>query len=87
VEGTLGVGLAAHRLGQPAVAEAALRTATALACAHGPGIPTANRLAHDFVVEPGVAPTIWFLFLEREVRTGAPAPLFPPTPNEKDARP
>jgi hypothetical protein len=77
VEGTLGVGLAAHRLGQRAVAEQALRTAVALACAHGPGIPYANREAHGFIAAPAAASTLWFLFLEREMRTGERAPVFP----------
>jgi hypothetical protein len=78
VEGTLGVGLAAHRLGEAAIAERALSTAVELACRYGPGVPYANRPARNFVVEPAAAPTFWFLFFERELRTGLTAPLWPP---------
>jgi hypothetical protein len=78
VEGTLGVGLAGHRLGEPALAEQALTTAVELACRGGPGVPYANRPARGFVVEPAAAPTFWFLLLEREMRTGLTAPVWPP---------
>jgi hypothetical protein len=80
VEGTLGVGLAAHRLGQRALAEQALETAVRLACRFGPGVPYANRPARGFPARPAVAPTVWFLFLDQELGGGAPAPIFLPTP-------
>jgi hypothetical protein len=77
VEGTLALGLAAHRLGEPDIAGVALQVAVDLSCRLGPGIPYANREALDFPAEPAAASTIWFLFLERELRTGLAAPLFP----------
>ena len=70
------MGLAASRLGQPAVAEGALRTAVALACDR-PGIPYANHAARGFSTAPAAASTLWFLLAEREIRTGVRAPVFP----------
>jgi hypothetical protein len=78
VEGTLGLGLAAHRLGESWLARATVEAAVELACQHGPGVPYADRPAPGFPVEPAAAPTLWFLFLEREMRTGMTAPLWPP---------
>jgi len=77
VEGTLGVGLAAHRLGERTVAEAALETAVRLACRYGPGVPYANRPAHGFPVRPAAAPTLWFLFLDHELNGGGTTAVFP----------
>ena len=78
VEGSLGVGLAAHRLGQPLVAREALGLAAQLSCSSGGGLPYANVEAAGFSTLPGAASTLWFLLLEREVRTGEPSPLFRP---------
>ena len=80
VEGTLGVGLAALRLGDRATAEAVLRTAVELACDHGPGIPYANRNAPNVPATPAAAPTLWFLMFERELRTGQRAPIWTRAP-------
>ena len=76
VEGTLGVGLAAHRLGKPRVAREALSLAAQLSCSTGGGLPYANAEAAGFSTLPGAASTLWFLLLEREMRTGEPSPLF-----------
>ncbi|MBA2661676.1 MAG: hypothetical protein H0U74_05235 [Bradymonadaceae bacterium] len=76
VEGSLGVGLAALRLGERAVARGALEMAVHLSCASGPGIPYANRDVAMFPAIPAGASTLWFLFLEREYSTGKRAPLF-----------
>jgi len=76
VEGSLGVGLAAHRLGQPRVAQEALGLAAQLSCSARGGLPYANVEAAGFSTQPGAASTLWFLLLEREMRTGEPSPLF-----------
>ena len=80
VEGTLGVGLAAHRLGEPSVAREALGLAAQLSCSAGGGLPYANVEAAGFSTQPGAASTLWFLLLEREMRTGIPSPLFHKSP-------
>ncbi len=76
VEGMLGVGMAAWRLGNSDIAHRTLDTSVELACLGGPGIPYANRELKDFPTRPAAAPTLWFLFLEREMRTGEPSPPF-----------
>ncbi len=76
VEGSLGVALAAWRLEKPDIANRVLDMSMELSCLGGPGIPYANRELKDFPTHPAAAPTLWFLFLEREMRTGEPAPLF-----------
>lgn len=76
VEGTLGVGLAAHRLGDKETAREALGLAVQLSCSTAGGLPYANVEAAGFSTLPGVAPTLWFLLLEREMRLGKPSPLF-----------
>ena len=78
VEGSLGVALAAHRLNRPEMASTALQTAVELACLLGPGVPYANREAIGFPPVAAAAPTLWFLMVEREMRTGEQAPLFSP---------
>jgi hypothetical protein len=78
VEGTLGVALAAHRLHLTKVASTALQTAVELACLLGPGVPYANREAIGFPRVAAAAPTLWFLMVDREMRTGELAPLFLP---------
>lgn len=78
VEGSLGVGLAAHRLGRPDTADDALVLAAALSCVGGPGVPYATAEWRDFTTRPAAAPTLWFLMLEDERRTGRTAPLFAP---------
>jgi hypothetical protein len=78
VEGTLGVGLAAHRLGMEEVARTALEAAVRLSCRFGPGVPYANREAHGFPTRPAVASTVWFLFLDQEMNGGPAAPVFLP---------
>lgn len=80
VEGTLGVGLAALRLGDRATAEAVMSLAVQLGCDMGPGIPYANKNATNFPATPAAAPTLWFLFLEREMRTGERAPIWAGAP-------
>ena len=84
VEGTLGVGLAAHRLGEPRVAREALGLAAQLSCSARGGLPYANVEAAGFSILPGAASTLWFLLLEREIRTGEPSPLFHPSDHRGD---
>ncbi len=76
VEGTMGVGLAAHRLGDEDTARRALALAAQLSCSTGGGLPYANVEAAGFTTRPGAASTLWFLLLEREMRLGEPSPLF-----------
>lgn len=88
-EGSLGVGMAALRLGRPEVADRALTMARQLACP-GPrapltaGVPGANRNVGAFSTTPSVASTVWFLLLERERRIGQPAPVFQPEDVARD---
>ncbi|HPQ68093.1 MAG TPA: hypothetical protein PKW95_03120 [bacterium] len=76
VEGTLGVGLAAYRQGRRDAARDVLTNVAAMACAYGPGVPYANKELMDFSTLPSASATLWFLFLEREMRTGKRSPLF-----------
>jgi hypothetical protein len=76
VEGTFGVGLAAYRLGKKEIAKQSLQLGMELSCLGGPGIPYANRQIKDFTTSPSAAPTLWFLFLEREMSSGLTSPLF-----------
>lgn len=76
VEGSMGMGLAAHRLGDPITARQMLQTGIALSCAGEPGIPYSTVKLPGFSTLPAAAPTLWFLFLEREMNTGLHAPLF-----------
>ncbi len=86
VEGSLGVGLAAHRLGEKALARQALGMAAQLSYSTGGGLPYANVEAAGFTILPGAASTLWFLFLEREMRSGEPSPLFPSLPGSPGER-
>ena len=76
VEGSLGVGLAAWRLGDRATARGTLELATRFACHGGPGVPYANAETPDFTTAPAAASTLWFLMLAREATGGEPAPVF-----------
>ncbi len=78
VEGSLGVALAALRLGEPDLARQILLGTAQLGCDGGPGIPYADRRRGSFADTPALAPTIWFLMVEREMRTGKRAPVFLP---------
>ncbi|MFU8804988.1 MAG: hypothetical protein ACNA8W_14340, partial [Bradymonadaceae bacterium] len=86
VEGSLGVGLAALRLGQEEKAEEILRFAARLGCERGPGIPYADRRDEIFIPIPAAASTLWFLFLEREWTTGERAPAFRPLKNKQPSQ-
>lgn len=76
VEGSMSVGLAALRLGRDPVAERSLRLGARLQCMTENGLPYSNLETAQFSTEPAAAPSIWFLFLEREWRSGRPAPVF-----------
>lgn len=76
VEGSMGMGLAAYRLGDAETAQSMLRTGIALSCAGPPGIPYSTVKLPGFSTHPAAAPTLWFLFLEREMTTGLTAPIF-----------
>lgn len=80
-EGSFAVGLAAHRLGRQDVVQRCLQLGARLACLGGPGIPYANQDRPPFTVRSAAASTLWYLFLEREIRLGEPAPLFPLFPS------
>lgn len=75
-EGTMSMGLAAHRLGDIETALEVLRLGLQVSCAQGPGVLYSNIEAPNFPREPAVAPTLWLLFLEREMRTNEISPLF-----------
>jgi hypothetical protein len=77
VEGSIALGLAAHRLGNEQLALQTLHLARQLNCMAGPGLPYANRNAAGFISNPAAAPTLWYLFLEREMHGTETAPLFP----------
>jgi len=76
-EGTFALGLAAHRVEEEELARQILHFGAQLACIAGPGMAYANQNLEDFAALPAAASTFWFLFLEREIRTGQQAPLFP----------
>lgn len=76
VEGSMAVGLAGHRLGRSDVAQSTLELGATLSCLTGGALPYANRRVADFTDEPSAAASFWFLFLEREMRTGERAPVF-----------
>jgi hypothetical protein len=76
VEGSLGMALAAHRLGDDEMARRTLDAAAELSCRRGPGLVYSSSEARNFPVEVAAAPTLWFLFVERELRMGTRAPLF-----------
>lgn len=76
VEGTMSMGLAAWRIGNEERAEQILETGARLGCRGQPGLPYSNVERPDFSTRPAIASTIWFLFFEREMRTGQTAPLF-----------
>ncbi|AWV88350.1 hypothetical protein DN745_02925 [Bradymonas sediminis] len=76
VEGAMGMGIAAHRLGDPETAQKMLRTGIALSCTGAPGIPYSTVQLPGFSTHAAAAPTLWFLFLEREMATGRDAPIF-----------
>ena len=78
VEGSLGVGLAALRLGSPEITARTLTMAARLADAGHSGIPYANQSRADFHALPAAASTLWFLMVEREFTTGEQAPVFLP---------
>ena len=82
-EGSLSMGLAAARLGDHRLSQRALALGVALACLGGPGVPYANIDLPDFPTRPAAAPSLWFLFLEREWATGQQAPLFPTLPDDE----
>lgn len=75
-EGTLGVGLAALRLGRPDLVRQVMTTAVEMECLQGPGLPYSNRKLRNFPTHPAAASSLWFLLLEREWRTGERAPIF-----------
>lgn len=72
----MGMGLAAHRLGDPETAQSMLQTGIALSCAGPPGIPYSTVELPGFSTHAAAAPTLWFLFLDREMATGRSAPIF-----------
>lgn len=76
VEGTFSVGLAAVRAEFESVAKETLRLGAQLQCMTGGGMPYSNLQTREFAAEPAAAPSFWFLFVEREWRTGKPAPIF-----------
>lgn len=87
VEGSLAVGLAALRLESSDSAREAIRLGTQLQCMTGGGLPYSNIEVDNFAAEPAAAPSFWFLFLEREWRTGELAPLFRPIRDPTSAAP
>ncbi len=76
VEGTMGMGLAAHRLGDEATARRVLATGIRLSCQGQAGLAYSNVKVRGFSTRPAAASTLWFLFLDREMATGMTAPLF-----------
>lgn len=76
VEGSMGMGLAAHRLGDEHTARSMLQTGIALSCMGAPGIPYSTVELPGFSTHPAAAPTLWFLFVEREMASGLTAPIF-----------
>lgn len=82
VEGSMSMGLAAHRLGEEATARQMLRTGISLSCAGAPGVAYSNVPLPGFTTHAAAAPTLWFLFLAREMVSGQTAPIFQlqPTP-------
>jgi hypothetical protein len=79
VEGTMGMGLAAHRLGDDRTAQKVLATGVELSCRGAPGLAYSNVEVPGFSTRPAAASTLWFLFLEREMATDQVAPLFDST--------
>lgn len=76
VEGSMSMGLAAHRLGDAKTAREMLQTGIALGCMGPPGLPYSTVELPGFSTHPAAAPTLWFLFLEREMASGLTAPIF-----------
>ncbi|QDG50342.1 hypothetical protein FIV42_06225 [Persicimonas caeni] len=76
VEGTMSMGLAAHRLGDRDTAQKVVATGVALSCRGENGLPYSNVEVPGFSTRPAAASTIWFLFLDREMATGQNAPVF-----------
>ncbi len=76
VEGTMSMGLAAHRLGDEDIADQVLQTGIELGCRGPMGLTYSNVEMPGFSTRAAAASTLWFLFLEREMRTGQTAPLF-----------
>lgn len=76
VEGTMSMGLAAHRLGDEDIAGQVLQTGIELGCRGPMGLAYSNVEMPGFSTRAAAASTLWFLFLEREMRTGQTAPLF-----------
>jgi hypothetical protein len=76
VEVTMSMGLLAHRLGDRDTARRVLETGVRLSCQGPPGLPYSNVDVPGFSTRPAAASTLWFLFFERELRTGLRAPLF-----------
>jgi hypothetical protein len=79
VEGTMSMGLAAHRLGDEATAQKVLETGVELSCRDEPGLAYSNVEVPGFSTRAAAASTLWFLFLERELSSGRKAPLFDST--------
>ncbi|MGM0556713.1 MAG: hypothetical protein ACQEVA_10080 [Myxococcota bacterium] len=75
-EGSLGVALAALRLGREAVADEALETARRAAIEHRGGVPYASKAAPNYSDVAAISSTIWFLFVDRELRLDQRAPVF-----------
>lgn len=76
VEGTMSMGLAAHRLGDDQTARRVLATGVVLSCRGEMGLPYSNVEVPGFSTRPAAASTLWFLFLDREMATGLRAPVF-----------
>lgn len=76
VEGTMSMGLAAHRLGDEKTARKVVQTGVELSCRGDNGLPYSNVEVPGFSTRPAAASTIWFLFLDREMATGQRAPVF-----------
>lgn len=76
VEGTMSMGMAAHRLGDEPTAQKVLDTGVALSCRGEVGLPYSNVEVPGFSTRPAAASTLWFLFFDREMATGKTAPLF-----------
>jgi hypothetical protein len=86
MEGTLGMGLLAARLGDTASATEALSAAALMVCLTGSGVPYASRSERNFPATPSVSATLWYLFLEMEISSGVRSPLFA-LPGKYTARP
>ena len=76
VEGSVALGLAGWRLGRPELANGGVELAATMSCLSRGGVPYANRRVADLTDEPSAAASLWFLFLEREMRTQERAPVF-----------